>query len=94
MAFEASVTVTNTGDRAGDEVVLMFLRDIYCRITPFAKRLRGFKRITLAPGESTTVTLPIGFDDLSFINEQMKPEVEPGEFEAQIGGLTYVFEVK
>jgi len=93
-AFEASVTVRNAGGRAGDEVVLMFLRDLVCRITPFVRQLRGFRRVTLQPGESARVVFPIGFDDLSFINERMKPEVEPGEFEAQIGGLTAVFEVK
>lgn len=93
LSFEASVTVKNTGDRAGDEVVLMFLRDLYCRITPFVSQLRGFKRITLQPGESARITFPIGFDDLSFINEQMKPEVEPGEFEVKTGNLKAVFEV-
>lgn len=94
MTFEASVTVKNTGKRSGDEVVLLFIRDLYCRITPFVKQLRGFKRVTLAPNESAVLTFPIGFDDLSFINEQMKPEVEPGEFEVQIGDQTYIFEVK
>ena len=94
LAFEASVTVTNTGDRAGDEVVMMFLRDVYCRITPFVSQLRAFRRVTLQPGESIRVTFPIGFDDLSFINERMKPEVEAGEFEATIGGLKTVFVVK
>ena len=94
MAFEASVTVKNTGDRAGDEVVQMYISDLYCRITPFVKQMRGFKRISLQPGESVRVTFPIGFADLSFINEQMKEEVEPGEFCAEIGGLQAIFEVK
>ena len=56
--------------------------------------MRGFKRISLQPGESVRVTFPIGFADLSFINEQMKEEVEPGEFCAEIGGLQAIFEVK
>ena len=92
--FEAAVTVRNSGDRAGDEVVLMFLRDLVCRITPFVRQLRGIRRVSLQPGESVRVTFPIGFDDMSFINERMQAEVEPGEFEAQIGGLAAVFELK
>ena len=91
--FEAAVTVRNTGDRAGDEVVLLFLRDLVCRVTPFVRQLRGIRRVTLQPGEEARVTFAIGFDDLSFINERMKPEVEAGQFEAQVGGLTAMFEV-
>ncbi len=94
MAFEASVTVKNTGSMAADDIVLMFLRDLYCRVTPFVKQLRGFARVHLAPGESKRLTFPIGFDDLSFINERMQAEVEKGEFEAQIGELRATFEVK
>lgn len=93
MQYEASVTVRNVGEVAGDEVVMMFIRDVYCRITPFVRQLRGIERVSLKPGQSTCVKFPIGFDDLSFINEQMKPEVEPGEFEAEIGGLKISFEV-
>ena len=92
--FTATVTVKNTGAMAGDEVVLMFLEDLYCRITPFVSKLRGFKRITLAPGEEKTVTFTIDFNDLSFINEQMKPEVEAGTFEVRIGDKKAQFEVK
>jgi beta-glucosidase len=92
--FEASVIVRNTGDLAGAEVVMLFIRDLVCRITPFIRQLRGFRRVFLQPGESAHIVFPICFDDLSFINEQMKPEVEPGEFEAQVGGLSTVFEVK
>ena len=93
MTFEAAVTVTNVGERDGDDAVLLFLRDMYCRITPFVRQLRGIRRVSLRPGESRRVVFPIGFDDLSFINENMKPEVEPGEFEAAVGGLRAVFEV-
>ena len=80
-----SVTVENTGDRAGQEVVQLYLSDLYCRIAPYVRRLRGFEKIALQPGEKKTVTFTLGFDDFSFINEQMKPEVEPGEFKICIG---------
>ena len=62
-------------------------------MTPFVRQLRGIRRVTLQPGEEVRVTFAIGFDDLSFINERMKPEVEAGQFEAQVGGLTAMFEV-
>lgn len=94
MAFEASVTVANTGKRAGDEVVQMYISDLFCRITPYVKQLRGFKRVSLQPGESARIAFPIGFADMCFINEQMKEEVEPGEFQVEIGGLKQTFEVE
>ncbi len=94
LAFEASVTVKNTGSRSGDEIVLLFLRDLCCRITPFVRRLKGFKRVSLAPGESVQVHFSIGFDELSFINERMRPEVEAGDFKAMVGSLSTVFTVR
>lgn len=91
--FEAAVTVMNTGDREGTEVVQLYLRDDYCRITPFIKQLRGFKRVSLKPGQKKRVKFAIGFEDLCFINEEMKQEVEPGTFTAEIGDLKASFEV-
>lgn len=91
--FEVSVTVTNVGDRAGDEAVLMYIKDPVCSVTPFVKQLRGFKRVSLQSGESATVTFKVGFDDLSFINLDMKPEVEKGIFEAEIGDKSVQFKV-
>ncbi len=92
--FEVAVTVTNTGNRMGDDIVLLFLRDLCCRITPFVRRLKGFKRVSLAPGENVRVRFPIGFDELSFINERMRLEVEAGDFKAMIGSLSAVFSVQ
>ena len=94
MAFEASVTVKNVGNRPGEDAVLLFLSDLYCRVTPFVRQLRGIRRVSLKPGESARVHFPIGFDDLSFINEAMKPEVEPGEFQAAVGELRVRFELQ
>lgn len=92
--FEVSVTVTNTGDREGDEVVLLYLSDLYCRFTPLVKQLRGFRRIHLKPGQKKRVAFTLGFEDLSFVNEKMEREVEPGEFRVEIGSEQAVFEVK
>lgn len=80
-----SVTVTNTGDMAGDEVVQMYLRDKVSSVTRPVKELRGFKRVSLAAGESQTVSLPITTEALQFYNRDMVRVVEPGEFDIMVG---------
>ena len=82
---EVSITVENTGDRRGCEVVQLYITDKFCRITPFVRQLRGFKKLWLEPGESKTVTFTLGFEDFAFINEKMEREVEPGEFVISVG---------
>jgi len=77
--------MTNTGDMAGDEVVQMYLRDKVSSVTRPVKELRGFKRVSLAPGESQTVTLPITTEALQFYNRDMERVVEPGEFDIMVG---------
>ncbi|HYO62758.1 MAG TPA: glycoside hydrolase family 3 C-terminal domain-containing protein, partial [Pyrinomonadaceae bacterium] len=83
-----SVTVTNTGRRAGGEVVQLYVRDLVASITPPDKRLRRFARIHLEPGQSRTLTFELDRDDLSFIGHNNRPVVEPGDFEVLVGGLT------
>jgi beta-glucosidase len=85
------VTLTNTGRRAGDEVVQLYLRDLVASITPPDKRLRRFARVRLEPGQSRTLTFELEREDLSFIGDNNRPVVEPGEFEVLIGGLTEKF---
>jgi beta-glucosidase len=80
-----SVDVTNTGARAGDEVVQVYLRDVVSSVTRPVKELAAFARITLKPGERRTVTLPIGPDALSLVDRSMRRVVEPGAFEVLIG---------
>jgi beta-glucosidase len=80
-----SVRVTNTGTRAGDEVVQMYIRDVVSSVTRPVKELRGFKRVTLEPGGSTDVTFTIGPDSLAFTNLDMHRVVEPGRFEIMLG---------
>lgn len=91
---EVTVTLTNTGKRAGAEVVQLYLTDCFCRITPFVKRLRGFKKVFLEPGESRRVAFKLDAQDFSFINEKMQPEVEPGSFVVAISDLQCRFEVR
>lgn len=82
-----SVDVTNTGQRVGDEVVQLYVHDVLSeRITRPVKLLKGFQRITLQPGETRTVTFPVGKEQLQFLNESMQKVVEPGEFELIVGG--------
>jgi beta-glucosidase len=82
----ASVEVTNTGSRAGDEVVQLYLRAEVSRATRPVLELKGFQRITLAPGEKRTVTFDLGPEQLSYHGPEMKRVVEPGRFQVLVGG--------
>src|SRR6187402_2358424 len=83
--LNVSVTVKNTGSRAGKHTVELYTRDIYASITPSMRRLKAFQKISLNPGESKTVTFTIDKNDLAFVNAQLKTVTEPGEFEVMIG---------
>jgi beta-glucosidase len=79
------VDVTNTGDRSGDEIVQLYIRDLVSSTTRPVKELKGFTRVSLRPGETRTVSLPITPDRLAFWNIDMKLVVEPGEFAVMTG---------
>jgi beta-glucosidase len=81
-----SVNVTNTGPRAGDEVVQLYIRDAVSMATQPVKQLRGFRRVTLQPGETRTVTFEIGPEHLAYHGADMKRVVEPGRFDVMVGG--------
>jgi beta-glucosidase len=80
-----SVDVKNSGDRAGDEVVQLYLRDDVASVAEPVKSLKGFQRITLKPGETRTVTFRIGADALALYDRQMRRVVEPGSFTVFVG---------
>ena len=80
-----SIEVTNTGKRAGDEVVQMYVRDDIASVGRYNKMLKGFERISLAPGETKTVTFKLGFEELNILNQEMKKVVEPGTFTISLG---------
>ncbi|MEC0179754.1 fibronectin type III-like domain-contianing protein, partial [Paenibacillus favisporus] len=82
---EAAVTVTNTGSRAGAETVQLYISDKVSTVTRPKKELKGFAKIWLQPGETKKVTFGIGHEELSFIDRDLNPVVEAGEFEIQIG---------
>ncbi|HJP91839.1 MAG TPA: glycoside hydrolase family 3 N-terminal domain-containing protein [Pyrinomonadaceae bacterium] len=89
-----SVTVTNSGSRAGKEAVLVYVSDLVASISPPGKRLRRFAKVSLDPGQSRTLTFKLRSEDLSFIGADNKRTVEPGEFEVRIGNLTQRFILK
>jgi len=80
-----SVDVRNTGAVAGDEVVQLYIRDVVSSITRPVKELKGFRRVTLQPGATTTVEFTLGKDAFAFWNEAMQYAVEPGEFQIMAG---------
>jgi beta-glucosidase len=80
-----SVDVTNTGKRAGTETVQLYIRDQVSSVTRPVKELKGFRKISLQPGETKTVSLEITPESLAFYDVKMKYVVEPGEFEIMVG---------
>ncbi len=80
------VRVTNTGPRAGTEVVQLYLRDDVASVTRPVRELRGFRRVDLQPGESREVEFTLGFEDLALYDAGMRQVVEPGTFTVFAGG--------
>jgi beta-glucosidase len=83
---EVAVDVTNSGHVAGDEVAQLYIRDEVSSVTRPIEELRGFQRVSLAPGETKTVKFSLGPDELSFWNLDMHRVVEPGPFKIMVGG--------
>jgi beta-glucosidase len=82
----ASVTVTNTGNADGKEVVQLYIRDVAGSVTRPVKELKGFQKVELKAGESKKVSFSITPEDLKFYNYDLKYDWEPGEFQIMIGG--------
>jgi len=80
-----TVDVENTGAKAGEEVVQLYINDVVASVTRPVKELKGFKRIALKPGEKKKVKFELCIQDLSFYGKDMKPIVEPGEFMVCVG---------
>jgi beta-glucosidase len=96
--LSVSVEVENTGKRAGDEVVQLYLRDVVASRTRPVRELKGFERITLNAGEKRRVNFTLAPEQLGFYNREMRFIVEPGEFKvfvgnSSVGGLEASFEV-
>ena len=83
--FSVSFTVKNVGKCAGAEVSQVYVGDVECSVLRPAKELKGFEKISLEPGETKTVTLPVTEDMLSFYGLEMRPLVEEGYFTVMVG---------
>jgi beta-glucosidase len=84
-SVDVSVDVENTGRREGDEVVQLYIRDVAAsRVRP-VKELKGFRRVTLQPGERRTLTFQLGTAELGFYNQELRHVVEPGAFKVMAG---------
>jgi beta-glucosidase len=93
-----SASVTNTGSTPGDDVVQLYLHENYTSILQPVRKLEGFSRVTLAPGETKKVTFRLGRQNLGFYNEQGQFVVEPGQFDvwigdSSVGGVHSTFQV-
>ena len=80
-----SAEVENTGGRAGDEVVQLYIRDVVASVTRPLRELKGFERLRLNPGEKRRVEFTLGSEHLGFYNRDMRFAVEPGEFKVFVG---------
>jgi beta-glucosidase len=84
-SVRASVDVTNTGSRAGDEVVQLYIHDPVASISQPVRRLRGFERVTLDPGQSRTITFTLNKSDFGFYDNRGRFVVEPGRIDVYAG---------
>ena len=92
-SLTVSALVANTGTRAGDEVVQLYVQDVVASVTRPVQELKGFERLTLGPGEHKEVRFALGPAELGFYDRQMRWTVEPGEFRIRVsnsseGGLS------
>lgn len=83
--FTATVQVANTGDRGGDEVVQLYLRDVVARVARPLKLLTGFARVSLEPGQAADVTFRVHADRTAYTGPDLRRIVEPGDVEVMVG---------
>jgi beta-glucosidase len=84
-SVEVSATVTNTGSRAGDEVAQLYIQDPVASISQPVRRLRGFERVTLEPGQAKRVTWTLDRDDVGFYDNRGRFVVENGRIHVYVG---------
>jgi len=92
--IKVTVDVSNTGQRKGDEVVQLYLKQEISDVTTYEYDLRGFERVTLNPGEKKTVTFTLHPDDLAILDKNMNWTVEPGKFQVMIGNSSENIKLK
>ena len=92
--IEVEFDVKNTGDRAGDEVVQLYVSDCVSSVTVYEKQLRGFERVHLEPGQTKRVKMTLRGDLLSLLDVNMQRVVEPGYFDIMIGASSVDIRLK
>jgi beta-glucosidase len=85
LQVKVSCTVKNVGGRDGDEVVQLYLRDCYSRITRPILELKRFQRIHLKAGAAQRVAFTLRYDDFTYLDEKLRPILEPGDFRIAVG---------
>jgi beta-glucosidase len=80
------VDTMNTGSVAGTEVAQLYIRNTAASVSQPVRELKGFARVTLAPGETKRIEFPLGFDELNFYNVEIKRTVEPTTYKIWVGG--------
>lgn len=89
-----AVDITNAGGREGQETVQLYVRDIVSSVTRPVQALKGFEKLMLAPGERRTVRFELHAGDLAFLGEDLRPVVEPGEYEVMVGASAHDIRVR
>ncbi len=84
--LQASVTLTNSGNYTGKEVVQLYIRDVVGSVTRPVKELKGFQKVELKAGETKTITFNVTVEELKFYNADLQYDWEAGDFEIMIGG--------
>ena len=92
--YTVKVDITNTGKRAGDEIVQLYIRDKVSSVIAYDSELRGFERISLQPGETKQVTFTLKPEDLQLLDRNMNWTVEPGDFEILVGASSQDIRLK
>ncbi len=92
--IEISMDIKNVGKVKGDEVIQLYIKDEVSSITVYETQLRGFERISLNAGETKTVHFSLSPNDISLLDKNMKPVVEPGVFEILVGSSSEDIRVK
>jgi beta-glucosidase len=93
-SVEITADVSNVGNRAGHEVVQLYIRDVISSVTRPVKELKGFRKIALAPGEKKTVKFTLTPEELGFYDQSMVRRVEPGAFDVMIGSSSEQIRLK
>ena len=82
---KVSVDVTNTGKRAGEEIVQLYIRDLVSSVVTYDSQLRGFEKVYLVPGETKRIHFVLKPEALEILDRNMEWKVEPGDFEILVG---------